>query len=83
MNWRRHQPVASAKNLALATSAALTYVEASHADPLGRPIGAGWTRTSKGGHEFVSLKLDKSRFPAPIYANSIERNGQHKFIWSR
>jgi uncharacterized protein (DUF736 family) len=38
---------------------------------------------SKGGREFVSLKLDDSSFPAPIYANLIERDGQHELIWSR
>lgn len=46
-------------------------------------IGAGWARTSKGGREFVSLKLDYPSFPAPIYANLIEREGQHELIWSR
>ena len=46
-------------------------------------IGAGWARTSKGGREFVSLKLDDPSFPAPIYANLIERDGQHELIWSR
>jgi len=38
---------------------------------------------SKGGREFVSLKLDDPSFPAPIYANLIERDGQHELIWSR
>ncbi len=46
-------------------------------------IGAGWSRTSKGGREFVSLKLDDPSFAAPIYANLIEREGQHELIWSR
>src|SRR6266480_4244494 len=46
-------------------------------------IGAGWARTSRGGREFVSLKLDDPSFPAPIYANLIERDGQHELIWSR
>jgi len=46
-------------------------------------IGAGWARTSKGGREFVSLKLDDLSFPAPIYANLVERDGQHELIWSR
>jgi len=46
-------------------------------------IGAGWARTSKGGREFVSLKLDDPSFSAPIYANLIERDGQHELIWSR
>ena len=46
-------------------------------------IGAGWARTSKGGRDFVSLKLDDPSFAAPIYANLIEREGQHELIWSR
>ena len=47
-------------------------------------IGAGWLRTSKGnGREFVSVKLDDPSFAAPIYANLVEREGQHELIWSR
>jgi len=47
-------------------------------------IGAGWARTSKGtGRDFVSVKLDDPSFAAPIYANLIEREGQHELIWSR
>ena len=46
-------------------------------------IGAGWIRTSKGNREFVSVKIDDPSFAAPIYANLIERNGQHDLIWSR
>lgn len=38
-------------------------------------IGAGWARTSKGGRELVSVKLDDPSFAAPIYANLIERAG--------
>lgn len=100
MNWRRHQPVASPKGLALATSAALMHIEASHADPTrlvvatwqilgarhdwpGCRIGAGWARASKGGREFVGLKLDDPSFPAPIHANLIGRDGQHELIWFR
>jgi uncharacterized protein (DUF736 family) len=42
------------------------------------------TRTRiRGGRELVSLKLDDPSFAAPIYANLIERNGQHELIWSR
>ena len=46
-------------------------------------IGAGWARTSKGGRKFVSLKLNEPSFAGPIYANLIERDGQHELIWSR
>ena len=46
-------------------------------------VGAGWTRTSQGKREFVSVKIDDPSFAAPIYANLIERNGQHDLIWSR
>ena len=40
-------------------------------------IGTAWAHTSRGGNEFVSLELDDPSFPAPIYANLIERDGQH------
>ena len=47
-------------------------------------IGAGWSRTSKGnGRDFVSVKLDDPSFAAPIYANLVERDGQHELIRSR
>ncbi len=46
-------------------------------------ISAAWPRTSKGGREFISVKLDDPSFPAPIYANLIERDGHHELIWSR
>ena len=46
-------------------------------------VGAGWARTSEGKREFVSVKIDDPSFAAPIYANLIERNGQHDLIWSR
>ena len=46
--------------------------------------GAGWARTGKGsGREFVSVKLDDPSFAAPIYANHLQRDGQHDLIWSR
>ncbi|WP_169546476.1 DUF736 domain-containing protein [Sneathiella aquimaris] len=46
-------------------------------------IGAGWIRKSKGGSEYISIKIDDPVWPAPIYANLIERNGSHKLIWNR
>ena len=46
-------------------------------------IGAGWERASRGGREFMSLKLDDPSFAPPIYANVIERDGQYDLIWSR
>ena len=47
-------------------------------------IGAAWNRTSNGGNEYISIKLDDPSFVAPIYANLIEQpdNG-FALIWSR
>ncbi|MCK6438832.1 MAG: DUF736 domain-containing protein [Planctomycetes bacterium] len=46
-------------------------------------IGAGWVRTSKGGRDYVSLKLDDPAFAAPLYANLVERDGSFNLLWNR
>jgi uncharacterized protein (DUF736 family) len=46
-------------------------------------VGAGWTRTSRDGGAYVSIKLDDPSFPAPIFANLVERGSEHHLIWSR
>lgn len=47
-------------------------------------IGAAWHRTSKGGNEYISVKLDDPSFAAPIYANLIEQQDKgFALIWSR
>jgi uncharacterized protein (DUF736 family) len=48
-------------------------------------IGAGWTKTSQGGREYLALKLDDPSFAAPVFANLIagEDGESHRLIWSR
>ncbi len=48
-------------------------------------IGAGWTKTSQGGREYLALKLDDPSFAAPVYANLVEGEDgtAHRLIWSR
>lgn len=46
-------------------------------------IGAGWTRKSKNGRDYISVKIDDPIWQAPLYANLIERGGVHTLIWNR
>lgn len=51
-------------------------------------LGAGWKRTAKNGEqrEYVSVKLDDPSFPAAIYANLVQTEGDpsvYSLIWSR
>ena len=51
-------------------------------------LGAGWKRTAKNGEqrEYVSVKLDDPGFPAAIYANLVQTEGDpgvYSLIWSR
>ncbi|TVR79941.1 MAG: DUF736 domain-containing protein [Rhodospirillales bacterium] len=46
-------------------------------------IGAAWHRTSKGGNDYISAKLDDPSFAAPIYANLVEQDKGFALIWSR
>ena len=47
-------------------------------------IGAAWHRTSRGGNEYISVKLDDPSFAAPIYANLVEQQDKgFALIWSR
>ena len=45
-------------------------------------IGAGWTRLSKKGNDYISLKLDDPIFGASFYASLVEREDKHVLIWS-
>lgn len=58
----------------------------SHRVFVGRvEIGAGWSKQSNEGRNYLGLKLDDPSFTAPIYANLVEdEDGQsHSLIWSR
>jgi uncharacterized protein (DUF736 family) len=50
-------------------------------------FGAAWKKTSSAGREYLSVKLDDPRFPAPIYASlvKVKVEGEEGFllIWSR
>jgi len=55
-------------------------------------LGAGWKKIAKSaplnkkGREYTSLKLDDPSFPAAIYANLIQTEGDpdtFNLIWSR
>lgn len=48
-------------------------------------IGAGWTKTSNEGRDYLGLKIDDPSFTAPIYANlfSDQNDDGYSLIWSR
>jgi len=49
----------------------------------GIEIGGAWKRKSKSGNPYLSVRLDDPSFTAPVYANLVERDGQHLLIWNR
>jgi len=58
----------------------------SHRVLVGRvEIGAGWSKRSNEGRDYISVKLDDPSFNAPIYANLFGDEGGDGFtlIWSR
>jgi uncharacterized protein (DUF736 family) len=58
----------------------------SHRVMVGRAeIGAGWTKTSNEGRNYLGLKIDDPSFTAPIYANLFDDSDGEGFslIWSR
>ena len=58
----------------------------SHRIYVGRAeIGAGWTKRSAEGRDYISVKLDDPSFSAPIYANLFDDEGGdgYTLIWSR
>ena len=47
-------------------------------------IGAGWSKRSNEGRNYLSVKLDDPSFTVPIYANLIEDASESfTLIWSR
>ncbi|MBB4398857.1 DUF736 domain-containing protein [Bradyrhizobium sp. ERR14] len=58
----------------------------SHRVYVGRvEIGAGWSKRSNEGRDYLSLKLDDPSFTAPIFANLFDDEEGEGFslIWSR
>lgn len=47
-------------------------------------IGAGWSKRSSEGRDYLAVKLDDPSFNAPIYANLFDDEGDtFVLIWSR
>jgi uncharacterized protein (DUF736 family) len=48
-------------------------------------VGAGWSKRSPEGRDYLSVKLDDPSFNAPIYANLVHDQGAEtcSLIWSR
>ena len=49
----------------------------------GIEIGGAWQRRSKNGNAYLSVRLDDPSFAAPVFANLVQRDGQHVLIWNR
>ena len=48
-------------------------------------LGAGWSKRSAEGRDYISVKLDDPSFSAPIYANLFDdaEGDGYTLIWSR
>jgi uncharacterized protein (DUF736 family) len=48
-------------------------------------LGAGWSKTSDRGTEYVSLVLDDPSFAGPLYAALMptDEPDTHRLVWSR
>jgi uncharacterized protein (DUF736 family) len=47
-------------------------------------VGAAWTKTSKAGKAYLSVKLDSPFFPAPVNCALIKQpDGTHALVWNR
>jgi uncharacterized protein (DUF736 family) len=48
-------------------------------------VGAGWSKRSTEGRDYLSIKLDDPSFSTPIYANLVHDEGAEtcSLIWSR
>jgi uncharacterized protein (DUF736 family) len=58
----------------------------SHRVLFGRiDLGAGWSKRSNDGRDYLSVKLDDPSLSAPIYANLFDDEGgeTYSLIWSR
>ncbi|PKU22923.1 DUF736 domain-containing protein [Telmatospirillum siberiense] len=75
------------KNVRIVPDARATSENApSHRIYIGRvEVGAGWSKRSTEGHDYLGLKLDDPSFNAPIYANLVsdEEGDGFSLIWSR
>lgn len=47
-------------------------------------FGAAWSKTSREGRDYLSVKFDDPSFAAPVYASLTENDdGSFALIWSR
>ena len=46
-------------------------------------FGAAWSKTSRDGNGYLSVKLDDPSFHAPIYASLVDADEGYSLIWSR
>ena len=46
-------------------------------------FGAAWSKTSKEGRDYLSVKLDDPSFHGPIYASLVDADDGYSLIWSR
>ena len=75
------------KNVRIVTETEVASESApSHRVFVGRAeIGAAWSKQSREGRDYLSVKLDDPSFSAPIYANLFDDEDGKTFnlIWSR
>jgi uncharacterized protein (DUF736 family) len=47
-------------------------------------LGAAWTKTSKAGKAYLSVKLDSPFLPEPVNCALIkQQDGSHNLVWNR
>ena len=57
---------------------------ATHEDELASELGAAWTKTSKAGKAYLSVKLDSPVLVTPINgALTRQQDGSYALVWSR
>jgi len=49
----------------------------------GQEIGAAWTRQSKAGAEYLSVRIDDPAFSNPIYAAVVTTKTGPALVWGR
>jgi uncharacterized protein (DUF736 family) len=57
----------------------------NHADDYTSEIGAAWTKTSREGAQYLSVRLDDPSFVAPINCRLVKtsRESGHSLVWER
>lgn len=57
----------------------------NHADDYTSEIGAAWTKTSREGAQYLSVRLDDPSFVAPVNCRLIKSGSEsgHSLVWER